>query len=184
METYSNCCVQASAGAVIRRAGLSTAWAPQSGLRVRRGQGIGRRNYHHNYNYIQPPSLCCSSVPRRTWQVSSLPRMCSGSHYSALQAMGGGIRGFRGSCNVLIYSLTISIFIVNCLCTNLARNKSSWYISRFHFTSHKIQLCFSSCINVRTSSSSHNIMYLGLHPLLLLCYVLQIWDSMEKPIQY
>ena len=140
METYSNCCVQASAGAatgpprirrtacrklsitreraVTRRAGLSTAWAPQSGLRVRRGQGIGRRNYHHNYNYIQPPSLCCcSSVPRRTWQVSSLPRMCSGSHYSALQAMGGGIRGFRESCNVLIYSFrfsTINNFNIYC----------------------------------------------------------------------
>ena len=51
-------------------------------------------------------------------------------------------RSVRGSCNVLIYSPLISMFIVNCLCTNLASNKSVNIKISFHFTQAMLQLLY------------------------------------------
>ena len=132
------------------------------GLLVRGGHGAACRNYQYNYNHHP----CAAAVPRRTWQVSSLPWMCSPMPRRTCTSSANrmrGIRGVRRSSYVSIYPYifvdvctdskpsTVSMSMFKCLCTNLTSNKSDTIKISFHFTSHKPY--FSSCKNPRTSIS-------------------------------
>ena len=120
---------------------------------VRRGQGAVHRNYHYHHKNNYHP-----------WAAAVCPGGRNKLHCS-LESVQHASRSVRGSCNVLIYShrfSTINNFSAYCQLSMylvLIWRVINQLISRFHFTLHKIQLYFSSCVNARTSSSSIQFRY-------------------------